>query len=60
MILSGMGTPGPLETNGGKIFSGFYAIFSGKAFILIVDLIYAPILHRLFHGFNLGYEADSK
>lgn len=53
MILSGMGPMGVLATNGGKIFAGFYALFSGLAFILIVGIILAPIVHRLFHKFHL-------
>ena len=39
MILSGMGPMGPLSTFGGKIFAGFYALFSGLMFIMIVALI---------------------
>jgi hypothetical protein len=54
MILSGMGPLSPLVTNGGKLFAGFYALFSGLAFILIIGLILAPIVHRLFHRFHLG------
>jgi hypothetical protein len=48
MILSGMGPLGPLNTDGGKIFAGCYAIFCGLAFIAIVALIFAPIVHRFF------------
>jgi hypothetical protein len=54
MILSGMGPFGPLTTTGGKIFAGFYAIFSGLSFILIIGIIFAPIIHRFFHKFHLG------
>jgi hypothetical protein len=53
MILSGMGPFGPLTTAGGKIFAGLYALFSGLAFILIVGIIFAPIVHRFFHAFHL-------
>ena len=53
MILSGMGPMGALATTNGKIFAGCYALFSGLAFILIIGLIFAPILHRLFHRFHL-------
>lgn len=53
MILSGMGPLTPLITTSGKIFAGFYALFSGLAFILIVAVIFSPIIHRFFHKFNL-------
>lgn len=56
MILSGMGPFGPLNSNAGKVFAGFYAIFSGLSFILIISIIFAPIFHRFFHKFHLGNE----
>ena len=60
MILSGMGPLTPLNTVGGKIFAGFYALFSGLAFILIVGIIFAPIVHRFFHRFHLDVDTDIK
>jgi hypothetical protein len=57
MILSGMGPVDPLHTHAGKIFAGCYALFSGLAFIAIVALIFAPIVHRFFHKIHL--ESDS-
>lgn len=56
MILSGMGPLTPLLTTGGKIFAGFYAIFSGLAFIMIISVMLAPIVHRFFHKFHLDNE----
>lgn len=53
MILSGMGPLGTLSTQAGKIFAGLYALFSGLAFILIIGIIFAPIIHRYFHKFHL-------
>lgn len=53
MILSGMGPLSPLSTSCGKIFAGFYALFSGLAFITITGLVLTPIAHRLFHHFHL-------
>ena len=53
MILSGMGPMGPLATTGGKIFAGCYALFSGLAFIAIIGLIFAPVIHRFFHHIHL-------
>lgn len=56
MILSGMGPLTPLETRGGKLFAGFYALYSGLALILATGLIFAPVVHRLLHRFHLESE----
>lgn len=56
MILSGMGPLTPLVTSGGKLFAGFYALFSGLFFILVMGLIFAPVIHRFFHKLHV----DSK
>jgi hypothetical protein len=53
MILSGMGPFGPLQTSAGKLFAGFYALFSGLSFIFIVSVILAPVIHRFFHKLHL-------
>lgn len=53
MILSGMGPVTTLVTNGGKMFAGFYALFSGLFFIVILGVIFAPIIHRFFHKIHL-------
>jgi len=59
MILSGMGPLGSLTTSAGKIFAGFYALFSGLVFILAISLIFAPIIHRYFHKFHLDTDVKS-
>lgn len=51
MILSGMGPVSTLKTDGGKIFAGFYALFSGIVFLIVIAIIFAPIVHRFFHKF---------
>ncbi|MFZ3088992.1 MAG: hypothetical protein WA240_00045 [Nitrospirota bacterium] len=53
MILTGMGPVDPMKTEGAKIFASMYAIFSGVAFLSIVALILAPIVHRFLHKFHL-------
>ncbi len=53
MILSGMGPVTTLTHTSAKIFAGFYALFSGLAFILIMTITLAPLIHRLFHKFHL-------
>ncbi len=53
MILSGMGPLTPLDTSGGKLFAGFYALYSGLALILATGILFAPVVHRLLHQFHL-------
>lgn len=53
MILSGMGPLTPLHSDGGKIFAGLYAIFSGLLIFAIAGLILAPVFHRLLHRFHV-------
>ena len=58
MILSGMGPVGPLQTPGGKLFAGCYALYSGLVLILAAGLLFAPIVHRMMHRFHL--DSDKK
>jgi len=53
MILSGMGPVSSLQTAGGKIFAGCYALFSGLAFFAILGIIFAPAVHRFLHRFHV-------
>jgi len=53
MILGGMGPVVTIETFWGKIFSSFYALFSGVIFITSIGVLIAPIAHRFFHKLNL-------
>ncbi len=53
MILSGMGPVAPLQTPGGKLFAGCFALFSGLALISVVAVIFAPVFHRFLHKFHL-------
>ena len=56
MILSGMGPAATLQTAGGKLFAGCYALYSGLALIAIVGIVFAPIIHRFLHKFHLEDE----
>jgi hypothetical protein len=49
MILTGMGPTGEMPTDGGKIFSAFYAIYSGVTFLSIMAIVFTPVLHRFLH-----------
>ncbi len=53
MILSGMGPVVTIQTNIGKLFSSFYALFSGVVFITNIGILIAPVAHRFFHNMNL-------
>jgi hypothetical protein len=57
MILSGMGPADQLKTEGGKIFAGCYALYSGLVIVLASGIILAPIVHRILHRFHVD-EAD--
>ena len=54
MILGGMGPVTPLQTNAGKIFASFYAIYSGVILLASVGVLAAPIFHRFLHRFHLA------
>jgi hypothetical protein len=58
MILSGMGPVSTLATDDGKLFAGFYALFSGLFFILIMGILLAPLMHRLFHKFHSALKSE--
>src|SRR5947199_3554515 len=53
MILSGMGPAAELHTDAGKWIAGFYALFSGMAFITVMGVLFAPVIHRFFHKLHL-------
>lgn len=53
MILSGMGPLHNPVRSGGKFFAGTYALYSGLVVILVTGIIFAPVVHRLFHHFHL-------
>lgn len=58
MILSGMGPVVEIKSIGGKLFSSFYALFSGVAFITNIGIILAPMAHRLYHRLHVSEDND--
>lgn len=56
MILTGMGPVDQMKTTNAKLFSSFYALYSGVAFLSASGVIIAPILHRLLHRMNIELE----
>jgi hypothetical protein len=60
MILTGMGPADKMETDGGKMFSALYALFSGVAFLTFVGVLFAPVYHRFLHKFHLDIDDKSE
>jgi hypothetical protein len=52
MLLGGMGPVDAPLTDGGKIFAGLYALYSGLVFLVTVGVVLAPVLHRALHKFH--------
>jgi hypothetical protein len=52
MLLGGMGPVNAPQTNGGKLFAGFYALYAGGVFLGVATLLMAPVLHRIVHRFH--------
>ena len=53
MILGGMGPVNELHSIAGKLFAGFYALYSGMIFLLAFGVVIAPIIHRFLHHFHV-------
>lgn len=60
MILTGMGPIANMTTTGAKLFSSFYALYSGVAFLSITAVFFAPIIHRLLHILQVETGNDEK
>lgn len=56
MILGGMGPVDRVENHAGKLFTSFYALFSGLLFIGAASLVLAPFVHRIMHRLHLDDE----
>ncbi|MCJ7516078.1 MAG: hypothetical protein MUO89_08990 [Dehalococcoidia bacterium] len=59
MILGGMGPVNQLNTNAGKLFAAFYALFSGIIFLVAVAVLLAPLVHRFLHRFHIELDSES-
>jgi hypothetical protein len=59
MILTGMGPVADMATKSAKIFSSFYALYSGVAFLSIAAVFFAPIIHRLLHILHVERDNES-
>jgi len=60
MILAGMGPVAAIQTTGGKLFAGCYALFSGLALLTTLAVVSAPLFHRFLHGFHLDTDSHER
>ncbi len=60
MILTGMGPVAEMHTAAAKLFSSFYALYSGVAFLSITAVFFAPVIHRLLHILQVETDEDEK
>ena len=60
MLLSGMGPISAPRTESGKLFAGLYALYSGFIVLFASGIVFAPVLHRLFHKFHLASEHHAR
>jgi len=58
MILTGMGPVDPMKSVSGKLFATFYALYSGIAFLTMMAIMLAPMIHRGLHRFHLDDDED--
>src|SRR5258705_13965582 len=56
MLLGGMGPVEFPKTDGGKLFAGLYALYSGMVVLVIASILIAPVFHRFIHYFHLEQE----
>ena len=49
MILTGMVPVSEMSSDVAKLFSSFYALYSGVAFLSITAVFFAPMIHRVLH-----------
>ena len=53
MLLGGMGPVATLQSFGGKLFAGVFALYCGLAVILVAGIMLSPIIHRFFHKLHI-------
>jgi hypothetical protein len=58
LILTGMGPVVEMKTDAAKLFSSFYALYSGVAFLTISAIFFAPIFHRVLHILQVEPEEE--
>jgi hypothetical protein len=56
MLLGGMGPVDAPHSDGGKLFAGLYALYSGLVFLVTAGLLFSPVVHRVMHKFHWEQE----
>ncbi|MGD0991257.1 MAG: hypothetical protein ABR998_02165 [Gemmatimonadales bacterium] len=56
MLMGGMGPVATLQTPGGKLFAGLYALYCGLILLVAAAIFIAPVIHRMLHMFH--WKAD--
>jgi hypothetical protein len=59
MILGGMGPVDVVRSPGGKLFAGFYALYSGLVVLVAAGVLFAPVFHRIIHKFHWVEDHES-
>ena len=52
MLMGGMGPVETVQTPGGKVFAGLYALYCGLGVLIAFAILVAPAFHRLLHKFH--------
>jgi hypothetical protein len=60
LILTGMGPVVEMTTPAAKIFSSFYALYSGVAFLSLTAVFMTPIIHRVLHIIHVEDETNDE
>ena len=56
MILTGMGPTANMDDTAAKLFSSFYGLYSGVAFLSCCAVLFSPVIHRLLHILHVESE----
>lgn len=59
MILTGMGPVADMKDDAAKVFSSLYALYSGVAFLSIIAVFFAPVVHRFLHSLHIDDAMDN-
>jgi len=59
MLLGGMGPVEAVQTPGGKLFAGLYALYSGLIFLVAGAILFSPVVHRILHKFHWSADRSS-
>ena len=60
MTLAGMGEIDIARSDAGKIFTSIYSLFCGLMFSVVVSMLLAPFVHRIYHKFHLDDSIPTK